>query len=165
MHDIRRADMDLNEFKERIPAFFEQAVTIAERISDGKRELGPSLDKLTELDGVVEYLHNLQNKGLINDTVVWNASVAFGVLLGEMIIREHGFHWVIDDQLPMVETDDGNRLSPITKLYKILTDDDNCEGSPSGFYDGFLALQQYYAMRDEEKDEITTLRKVEVPDS
>lgn len=148
--------MDLKEFKESIPAYIDQAVSTADRISEGKTKLSPSLEKLEELDVVIEYLHNLQRKGLINDTVVWNASVAFGVLLGEMIIREHGFHWVMDDQMPLVETDDGNRLSPITKLYKILTDDDDCEGTPSGFYEGFKALEQYYAMSDEEKEKITT---------
>lgn len=147
--------MDLKEFKENIPVYIDQAVSTADRISEGKTKLSPSLEKLEELDEVIEYLHNLQRKGLINDAVVWNTSVAFGVLLGEIIIREHGFHWVMGDQMPLVETDDGNRLSPITKLYKILTDDDDCEGSPSGFYKGFKALDQYYAMSDEEKEKIT----------
>ena len=47
-------------------------------------------------------------------------------------------------------------MSPITKLYKIITDEDDCEGTPSGFYDGFKILMQYQAMSEEEKARITT---------
>ena len=74
-----------------------------------------------------------------------------------MIIREHGFHWAMsDNEIPIVETEDGNQLSPITKIHKIITSEDGGNGSPSGFYNGFRALQQYYEMTDEERDIITT---------
>ncbi len=151
--------MQLNEFIENIPSFVDQAIDVGNKISNSESSLEVELSSIDKMDPVIDYLHNLWKKELINDTVAWNSSVFFGVLLGEIIIKEHGFHWAInDDEIPVVETEDGNQLSPITKLYKIITDEDDegSEGSPSGFYSGFKALQQYYAMSEEEKAKITT---------
>ncbi len=148
--------MQLDEFKTNIPVFLEQAISVGNKVSDGKAKLSCSLAGIKEMDPVIDYLHNLWKKGLIDDTVAWNASVSFGVLLGEIIIREQGFHWVICDELPVVETDEHNQMSPITKLYKIITDELDGEGTPSGFYNGFKAIQRYYAMSNEEREKITT---------
>ena len=60
------------------------------------------------------------------------------------------------EPVPVVETNEGNLLSPITKVNKIITDEDSCEGSPTTFYEGFLALQQYQSMSNEEKEKNTT---------
>jgi len=147
--------MNLDEFKNSIPLFLAQAVDTGNNINGAV--LSTSLESIYELDNVVEYLSHLRNKGLIDDNVSWNVSVSLGVLLGEMIIREHGFHWSMSDNgIPIVETEDGNQLSPITKIHKIITSEDGGNGSPSGFYNGFRALQQYYEMTDEERDMITT---------
>ena len=148
--------MELIDFKASIPSFIQQAIDTGSRITNGKTVLIPSLSCIENLDSIVDYLHSLWTKGLINDTVAWNAAVSFGVLLGEMIIKEHCFHWILDDGLPVIETEENNRLSPITKIYKIITDEDDCEGSPSGFYEGFQALQRYQNMSEEEKESITT---------
>ena len=63
-----------------------------------------------------------------------------------------------EDEIPVIETENGNYLSPITKIYKIIIDEeeDGSEGPPSSFYSGFKALQQLYAMNDYEKQKITT---------
>ena len=148
--------MTISEFRENIPTFIEQAIATGKKITEGKTVLSPSLSSISDLDGIIEYLHSLWEKKLISDDVAWNVSVPFGVLLGEMIINEHHFHWVMKDGLPVVETDEGNQLSPITKVNKIITDEDSSEGSPTTFYEGFLALQKYQNMRDEEKERITT---------
>lgn len=148
--------MQLDEFKKNIPVFLEQAITVGNKVSNGKAKLSCTLAGIKEMDSVIDYLHNLWKKALIDDIVAWNSSVSFGVLLGEIIIREQGFHWSICNDLPVVETDDYNQLSPITKLYKIITDEHDGEGTPSGFYNGFKALQQYYAMSDDEIEKITT---------
>ncbi len=148
--------MTISEFRENIPTFIEQAIATGKKITEGKTVLSPSLSSISDLDGIIEYLHSLWEKKLISDDVAWNVSVPFGVLLGEMIINEHHFHWVMKDGLPVVETDEGNQLSPITKVNKIITDEDSSEGSPTTFYEGFLALQKYQNMSDEEKERITT---------
>lgn len=147
--------MTICEFKENIPTFIEQAVDTGRKITEGKTVLSASLASIGDLDGIIDNLHNLWAKHLIDNDVAWNVSVSFGVLLGEMIISEHDFRWVMNDGLPVVETDDGNQLSPITKINKIITDEDSCEGSPTTFYEGFLALEQYLNMSDEEKERIT----------
>ncbi len=151
--------MQLSEFIESIPSFVEQAIDIGKKLSNGDSDLTLDLSSIKKMDPIVDYLHNLWRKDLIDNTIAWNSAVVFGVLLGEIIIKEHGFYWAINEEkIPVVETEDRNQLSPITKLYKIVTDeeDDGGEGSPSGFYDGFKALQQYYAMSDEERERITT---------
>ena len=148
--------MTIVEFKDNIPTFIKQAIGTGKKITEGKTVLSSSLSSIGDLDGIIEYLHNLWEKKLISDDVAWNVSILFGVLLGEMIINEHHFHWVMNDGLPVVETNEGNQLSPITKVNKIITDENSSEGSPTTFYEGFLALQQYQNMSDEEKGRITT---------
>lgn len=147
-------NMNIQEFMNHIPDFLQQAFDVGDHLSQGKTELTVSLESIEKMDPIVDYLHNLWKKQLIDDAVAWNVSVSLGVLLGEIIIKEHGFHWAIIDDIPVVETDEGNRLSPITKIYKIVTDEDDTEGSPSGFYDGFKVLQQYSEMSEEEKEKI-----------
>lgn len=147
--------MNTEEFKEGIPSFIEDAVDIAKKISDGKMVLTISIESIDNLDEIVGYLHNLWNKNLIDDTVVWNVSVTLGVLFGEMIINEKSFHWTINkEELPVVETEDGNQLSPISKLYKIIIDEDDCEGTARGFYEGFKALEYYDSLGDDEKENL-----------
>lgn len=147
--------MDIQEFKEHIPDFLQQAFYIGDHLSKCKTKLDVSLESIEKMDPIVEYVHHLWKKHLIDDTVAWNFSVAFGVLLGEIIIRNHGFHWTMIDDIPVVETNEGNRLSPITKILKIVTDEDDSEGTPSSFYDGFKVLQQYSDMSEEEREKIT----------
>lgn len=147
--------MKLLEFKKDIERYINQANEIGNSVNNN--DLKPDLQYINNLDEVVESIQNLCIKGMIDDTVAWNVSVALGVLLGEMIIKEHGYHWAMNDNdIPVVETNDNNQLSPITKIYKIVTDEDDCEGSPSSFYEGFKAFLQYYAMSNEEKEKITT---------
>lgn len=149
--------MNIEEFKKSIPSFIDQAIDVSKNILDGETVLTTSFDSIDELDTIIEYLHNLWAKSLINDTVAWNVSVPLGVLLGEMIINERGFHWTINDEsLPVVETEDRNQLSPISKLYKIITDEDECEGTARGFYEGFKALELYHSLSDDEKKKLTT---------
>ena len=89
--------------------------------------------------------------------MAWNASVCFGILLGEMIIKKHNFNWTINDEkIPVIETNDKDQLSPITKIYKIITSKYDDEGTPSGFYNGFLTIEKLNNMSKEERKKITT---------
>lgn len=149
--------MTIEEFNEKRPAFIQQALEIGNKLLENNGHLDISITCVEQLDDVVAILQNLWKKKLIDDTVAWNSSVDYGVLLGEMIIKEHDYHWTIyEDGLPVVETPDNNKLFPITKMYKIITDEDDCEGTPSGFYSGFQALLAYDAMSEEEKAALTT---------
>lgn len=65
-------------------------------------------------------------------------------MLEEMIKSEHKYKWSVNkDNNPVIETETGNQLSPITKIYKIILSEDDTEGRPSSFYNGFIALQNY----------------------
>ena len=145
--------MNLSEFKESIPSLLEKAKNTGEMMTEGTAKLIPSIGCLGDIDRVVVTLNSFFNRGLINDVVAWNASVSLGALLGEAIIREHGFHWAMtEDGMAVVETEDGNQISPITKIYKIITADNECEGSPSSFYNALLALMQLDAISAEERE-------------
>lgn len=136
--------MNLNEFEKSTPALIEDAIKTGSSIPGVKKRLTPSTDSMEELDTVVEYLHQLWKKRLIDDTVAWNLSVTFGALLGEMIIRKHGFHWAMNKyEIPVVEKGKRNQMSPITKIYKIIVDEESNEGLPSLFYKGFFALLEH----------------------
>lgn len=148
--------MDLQEFKGSIDDFVQKAIDIGLQVSSGEITLVSDISAIDELDTVIDAVHNLRRKELIDDNVSWNISVTLGTLLGEMIIKENGFHWAINsNDIPVVETEEKNQLSPITKIYKILLDNKDEEGSAKSFYNGFKALQAYDQMSDEEKERIT----------
>lgn len=149
--------MNTEEFQESIQSYIEKAIDIAKKISNGKMTLTTSFESIDDLDETVEYLHNLWAKKLIDDIAAWNVSVTLGVLLGEIIINERSFHWTINNEnIPVVETENGNQFSPITKLYKIIIDEDDCEGTARGFYEVFKALEYYHSLSDDEKENFTT---------
>lgn len=135
--------MDIQEFKEQLPSLIEQALVIGRDVFGEECKLTNSIDSIGELDKVVASLHNLWKKKLIDDNIAWNTSFLLGTLLGEMIINEQGYHWVIEEDLPVVETLRHNQLSPISKIFKIITDEDSFEGTPSGFYKTFITLERF----------------------
>lgn len=135
--------MDLETFKANIPELVDEAIEAGKKISEGKTVLTVSLDSIKDMDPIVDYVHHLWEKELIDDNTAWNISCAFGTLLGEIIIKEHGLYWYIYNDVPVVAKDDNNWVSPISKTYKIITDTDDGEGTPSSFYESFKVLQQY----------------------
>lgn len=148
--------MKIKEFTDSINDFISKAVDLGKQVTSNEICLSTDIKKIDELDAVINAVKNLYRKHLIDDTVAWNISVTLGTVLGEMIIGEHGFHWAINSEsIPVVETDEKNQMSPITKIYKILLDTEECEGTARGFYDGFLALQKYDSMTEEEKRKMT----------
>lgn len=147
--------MDLETFKANIPELVDEAIEAGKKISEGKTVLTVSLDSIKDMDPIVDYVHHLWEKELIDDNTAWNISCAFGTLLGEIIIKEHGLYWDIYNDVPVVAKDDNNWVSPISKTYKIITDTDDGEGTPSNFYDSFKVMLQYESMSDEEKEKLT----------
>ena len=143
--------MEIQEFLSKKDEFIQNAIELGKQTTKGSIILRTDIDALEDLDKVIDEVHNLYSKKLIDDTVAWNVSVVLGTLLGEIIIKENGFHWAINN-IPVVETEEKNQLSPISKINKIILDQDNIEGSAKGFYDGFIALSKYYSMSDEEKE-------------
>ena len=148
--------MTINEFLENKDQYIEMAIDIAKNICPEGNELTTSIESVEDMDDVVKYIRNLYQKGLLDDDVDWNVAVVFGTLLGEMIINKEGYRWGLDDQeVPCVDAGEGNKLFPIYKIHKIITSEEDDEGSPSGFYKGFIALKAYHEMSEEEKEKIT----------
>ena len=133
--------MNLNEFRANVPSYVDKAIETGRSITGGKAELKPSMDSIGVLDAVVAYAHELWKKKQIDDDVAWDIAVSFGVLLGEMMIREHELYWTVNEEgIPVVAKGEKHTASPITKLYRILTDEDDIEESPSAFCEAFSAL-------------------------
>ena len=51
--------MTIVEFKDNIPTFIEQAIGTGKKITEEKTVLSSSLSSIGDLDGIIEYLHNL----------------------------------------------------------------------------------------------------------
>lgn len=148
--------MKLDTFLNNKKEWIEQAIDMGTYCVDGTVELTDNIKHIENLDIVVDKIRNLVQKKLLDDNTAWNVSVVLGTLLGEMLINKHNYKWAInDEEIPVVETPDKNQLSPITKIYRILISKENDEGSPSSFYNGFLALEKINNMSEEEKKEIT----------
>ena len=148
--------MTVEEFMKEIPKLVDQAKLIAKDAFDEPIELSTDISDIEKLDYIVSYSRKLRLKGLIDDHVAWNLSVSLGTVLGEMMIKENGYHWYINkNDIPVVGPDEERCASPITKIEKILNSEEDDEGSPSSFYNSWLALCKYYAMSDEEKEKIT----------
>lgn len=149
--------MNLEDFLKNKVEWIQQAIDMGDYCVGGPIKLKDDIKYIDNLDMVVDKTRNLVQKKMLDDNTTWNVSTVLGTLLGEMIIKKHKFKWAINDEdIPVVETKDGNQLSPITKIYKILTSEEDDEGSPSSFYSGFLALEKLNNMNEEEQKEITT---------
>lgn len=131
----------LEEFIKQIDEQIEKAIELGRKCGKNGLELNTSIETIDKLDEVVEFIRNLYQKGLIDENVAWNTALSLGTLLGEMIIKKHGFRWHINrDNIPIIKTPENDQLSPITKVYKIIVSEDDIEGRPSSFYNGFIAL-------------------------
>ena len=131
----------LEEFIKQIDVQIEKAIELGRKCGENGLELNTSIETIDKLDVVVEFIRNLYQKRLIDENVAWNTAVSLGTLLGEMIIKRHGFRWNINsDNIPIIKTSVDDQLSPITKVYKIIVSKDDIEGRPSSFYNGFITL-------------------------
>ncbi len=131
----------LEKFIKQIDEQIEKAIELGRKCGENELDLNTSIETIDKLDEVVEFIRNLYQKRLIDENVAWNTSVSLGTLLGEMIIKRHGFRWNINsDNIPIIKTPKDDQLSPITKVYKIIVSEDDSEGRPSSFYNGFIAL-------------------------
>lgn len=134
----------LDEFTKKIDENLNNAIEMGKNCSENKIVLDTNIEDIYNLDKVVEYVRNLFLKKLIDKNVAWNISIALGTLLGEMIISKHDLKWSFNKaNIPVIETETGSQLSPITKIYKIILSEDETEGRPSSFYNGFITLQIY----------------------
>ena len=133
--------MKLQDFLIVKDDFIQGAIDFGANCPMKKDALSTDIDSIKNLDELIEILKGLYQKGVMSDEVAWEIAIKLGVLLGEMIINEGNYKWVInEDDLPVVEAVNGNQLSPIIKIYKIIRSNDDSEGKPSDFYYNFIML-------------------------
>ena len=121
--------MTIDDFK--VEEYCEQAVSMCKKLADV--ELDYTLESLEKLEGVIGQTRALRRKdrGLIDDNVAWNLSVYFGTYFGEIMLRDQlaarGMSWQLNENgLPVVmDEKHRNALSPISKIYKKLTEGEN----------------------------------------
>lgn len=68
------------------------------------------------------YEHIADYDGKEGQESLWNIAVHFGIYLGETMLRiqlkDKGYDWCIDDGIPVLMKDAGNKISPVTKVHK-----------------------------------------------
>ena len=80
-----------------------------------------SFEKVDDILGsYYEHLSEYQDED--GAKTLWNIAVHFGIYIGEALLRiqlsDQGYKWVIDDGLPILQKDDQNQISPVTKAHK-----------------------------------------------
>jgi len=99
----------------------EQAVAYAAQNNIRLDYSAESFERVDDiLEGYYEHLSEYQDEN--GAKTLWNIAVLFGIYLGETLLRfrleAQGYHWRIDEGLPILEKDAGNQMSPITKAHK-----------------------------------------------
>lgn len=105
----------------------------AEAIEDVKRFdfdfSGYTKKNIGELELLLGKLNEQIKKGKIDEHGLDRLCTIFGVYLGEAMLRnyaaEHGFFWAAEKSEAILMKDDGNKLFPITKVFKRLTRDES----------------------------------------
>ena len=83
------------------------------------------------------YYVNREREGL-TDRELWRLAVIFGIYLGQSLLYNHlidkGYSWRMGrDKVSVLDKDDRNQMSPITRVYKRLLN--GVEDSVVSFYD------------------------------
>lgn len=97
-----------------------------------------SAESIGDLDEILQYYYEAAKQEKTTDQQLWNIAVIFGIYLGQTLLDTHltekGYSWCLgEDKVPVLEKDDRNQMSPITKAYKRLMN--GPEDSVKSFYD------------------------------
>ncbi len=101
---------------------------IADRASAHAKKNGIELDysekSIEEVETILgEYYDHLSEyDGEEGADTLWNVAVHYGIYLGETLLRlqlrEKGFEWYIDEEMPVLKGEGNTQMSPITKAHK-----------------------------------------------
>lgn len=87
-------------------------------------QLDFSRESVERVDEILEVYHQhlSEYSGEEGANTLWDLAVHFGVYLGETMLRlrlrEQGYEWYISDGLPVLQKDERNQMSPISKVHK-----------------------------------------------
>lgn len=87
-------------------------------------ELDFSRESIKKVDDILGYYneHIEDYSGEEGEKILWNLAVHFGIYIGETLLRlqlkDNGYDWFVVDNLPVLQKDEKNSMSPITKAHK-----------------------------------------------
>ena len=123
--------MTIDEFP--VQEYCDQAAFLCKKLADV--ELDGTVASLDVLEQVIRQTRGVRRKNmsLIDDQAAWNMAVYYGTYFGQVILQDglagRGMKWCMNENgIPVIA--DGshvNAVSPITKIYKKLTDVENEE--------------------------------------
>lgn len=121
--------MQIEEFP--IQEFCDQAAFLCKKLADV--ELDGTAQSLDLLEQVIQQTRGVRrkNKSLMDDQAAWNMAVYYGTYFGQVMLQDglaaRGMKWCMNENgIPVIA--DGshvNAISPITKIYRKLTDLEN----------------------------------------
>lgn len=107
-------------------------------------QLDFSAESFKRVDDILGSYHEhlSEYQGEDGAKTLWNIAVHFGIYLGETLLQlqleAQGYQWHIADGLPILEKDDRNQMSPITKAHKRILN--GPEDSVKGFCEVALLI-------------------------
>ena len=106
-------------------------------------------DSVDEMQEILESVRRQARRMKLAEDYLWDLSVAFGIYFGQTILKNHlaekGYAWKQGSNgIPVVENDKKTNLSPITKIYKHLTQEE--EEDIQGFYETSILLDEIAQM-------------------
>lgn len=132
--------MNLEEFKNNINIIIEDVREFAVSCPIECIILDTDISYLKSFDRLINILNEIYKNNNISVDQVNDLSFNLGVFLGEMIIRENKYHWIINKNgVPVIVTNKNNVISPINYIYQSITNKNKSdEDSSSKFYNDLL---------------------------
>ena len=105
-------------------------------------DLDYSAESIASLERLVQIFYQTNKNQHLPENVLWNMAAVYGAYLGETLLRNElralGFEWGKSDEGDNVIRRENNWMSPISKMYKRLTN--GPEDSIESFYTVSIAI-------------------------
>ena len=89
---------------------------------------------ITNLEIILKRLHVDFQNGNMEEPKLTNASIIFGVYLGQLLLNLYlekaGFSWDVSSGMPIVRKNENNSLSPVSKVRKHIINGDEDDITP-----------------------------------
>lgn len=108
-------------------------------------DLDFSPESIEKLDEILKSLYDSSPNNDLTEKRLYTISIEFGVYLGETLLRnclsEHGYSWRLDENnIPVLAKSKDFQMSPVSKVYKRLTNGYGDEVKP--FYNIAIAIAE-----------------------
>ncbi len=132
--------MKLEEFKKNIDIIIEDVREFAITCPYECIVLDTDISYLKSLDRLLNIIKKIYEEGKIENNQVNDISFNLGVFLGEMMLKENNYHWIMNNNLPMIESNKNNITNPISYIYHFITSKNTNIYLPSKYYNDFLKI-------------------------